>query len=242
MRPIFFTLGSFEIATYGVLVAVAYLVGIAWLRSRREELGLSDDVFWELIYWLFGGALLGGKLAFVVVEQDPSRLWRQPRYGFVFYGGLLGALLAGWILQRRRGFSFARVADAFAVALPLGQAIGRLGCLAAGCCYGRHTELAWGVSLAQDTSRHPTQAYESAACLVMAAIAWRWALPRVNDGRWRRGSAFLLYLALYSSARFFLEFLRGDDRGLSWLGMAPSQAASLVLLAASAAFVLGRRK
>ena len=242
MFPTLLRLGSFELSTYGVLVAAAYLVGISWLHSRRKEMGLSEDVFWDLIYWLFGGALLGGKIAFAVVERDVSRLWSDLRYGFVFYGGLLGSLLAGWIVQHRKGFSYARVADYFGVALPLGHAIGRLGCLAAGCCYGRHTDAPWGVALAGDPSRHPTQLYESAACFAVAAIVFGVGLPRVQDGRWRRGSAFLLYAALYGVARFVVEAFRGDDRGGLWLGLSFSQWASLAVLAAAFAASLRRRQ
>lgn len=241
MLPTLLKLGDFELSTYGVLVAAAYLVGISWLNSRRSEMGLSEGDFWDLIYWLFGGALLGGKLAYAAVERDPSRLWRDLRYGFVFYGGLLGALLAGWIVQRRKAFSFARAADYFGVAGPLGHGIGRLGCLAAGCCYGRHTDLPWGIPLALDPSRHPTQLYEAAACFAIAAAVSRAGLPRVRDGRWRAGSAFLLYIALYAVARFGVEALRGDDRGGFWWGLSPSQWGAIVLFVAALALGLRRR-
>lgn len=242
MLPVLLKLGPVSLSAYGVLVAAAYLAGISWLRRRRSEMGLSEDAFWELIYWLFAGALIGGKLAYAAVERDPSRLWSDLRYGFVFYGGLIGALAAGGMLQRRRAFSYAKLADYFGVALPLGHAIGRLGCLAAGCCYGRHTDLPWGVALAGDPSRHPTQIYESLANAAIAAVVLRAGLPRVQDGRWRRGAAFLLYVALYAAARFGVEFLRGDDRGPAWLGLAPSQLVSLCLLAAAGVLSLRRNE
>lgn len=242
MFPTLLTLGPFTLSTYGVLVAGGYVAGILWLQARREEMGLSEDAFWSLVYWLFGGALLGGKLGFVIVERDVTLLWRDPRYGFVFYGGFAGALLAGAVAARRLRLSFARLSDYFGVALPIGHAFGRLGCLAAGCCYGAHTDLPWGIPLAGDPSRHPTQVYEA---LANAAIAWvvaRAGLARVRDGRWARGSAFLLYVALYAATRFVIEFLRADDRGGFWLELSPSQwMAAAALLAAAGAVGWQRR-
>lgn len=235
MFPTLLRVGSFELSTYGVLVAAGYAAGIWWLSRRRGEMGLSEDAFWDLVYWLFGGALVGGKLVYAAVERDVTLLWRDLRYGFVFYGGFAGAALAGWIACLRKGLSFRRLSDHFGVALPLGHAVGRLGCLAAGCCYGRHTALPWGLPMAGDPSRHPTQVYESLANLAVAAVVARAGLPRVRDGRWRAGSAFALYAALYAGARFAIEFLRDDARGAFALGLSPSQwiaAAALLLVIA----------
>lgn len=240
MHPTLLRLGSFELSTYGVLVAAAYVAGILWLKRRREEMGLSEDAFWDLVYWLFGGALLGGKLGYAIVERDATVLWRAPRYGFVFYGGFLGAALAGWIATRRMKLSFAKLSDYFAVALPLGHAIGRLGCLAAGCCYGRHTDMPWGIALGGDSSRHPTQIYESILNLLIAAVVARAGLARARDGRWKPGSAFLLYAALYAVARFLVEIYRGDARGAFWFGLSPSQAVAIATLAAVGAAAAAR--
>jgi phosphatidylglycerol:prolipoprotein diacylglycerol transferase len=196
-------------------------------------MGLTEDAFWDLVYWLFGGALIGGKLGYAFVERDVTVLWHDVRYGFVFYGGFLGSALAGWIASRRMKFSFAKLSDYFGVALPIGHAIGRLGCLAAGCCYGAHTDLPWGIPLAGDPSRHPTQLYEAAANLLIAFTVARVALPRTRDGRWKAGSGFLLYIALYATARFLVEIVRADDRGASIVGLSPSQFVALAALAAA---------
>lgn len=242
MFPTLLKIGPFELSTYGVLVAAGYVAAILWLQSRRTEMGLSEDAFWDLVYWLFGGALLGGKLGYVIVERDVTLLWTQPRYGFVFYGGFLGSVLAGWIASRRRKFSFAKLSDWFGVALPIGHAIGRLGCLAAGCCYGAHTDLPWGIPLSGDPSRHPTQVYEAAANALIALAVARVGLPRTRDGRWKPGSAFLLYTALYAAVRFLIEFVRADDRGFVLAGLSPSQWTAAGVLIAVAGFTAWRRK
>ncbi|MFI5361688.1 MAG: prolipoprotein diacylglyceryl transferase [Elusimicrobiota bacterium] len=242
MFPTLLKIGSFELSTYGVLVACGYVAAILWVKARREELGLSEDAYWDMVYWLFGGALIGGKIAYLIVERDLSLLWREPRYGFVFYGGFLGSVFAGWIASRRLGVSLSKLSDYFGVGLPLGHAIGRLGCLAAGCCYGSHTDMPWGIPLAGDPSRHPTQIYESLANALIAVVVARVGLPRTRDGRWRPGSAFLLYIALYAVARFTVEIFRGDDRGAFWLGLSPSQCVAVAALAGVGAFAAYRRR
>ena len=242
MHPTLLRIGSFELSTYGVLVAAAYVAAIGWLQSRRKQMGLSEDAFWDLVYWLFGGALLGGKIGYVIVERDITLLWHDVRYGFVFYGGFLGSVLAGWIVTRREKLNFVKLSDYFAVALPLGHAIGRLGCLMAGCCYGRHTDLPWGVAMDGDPSRHPTQVYEAILNALIAFAIAKIALPRTQDGRWKPGSAFLLYIALYAVARFTVEIFRGDDRGAFTFGLSPSQLVAIAALVAVGVVVSVRRK
>ncbi|MDE2291737.1 MAG: prolipoprotein diacylglyceryl transferase, partial [Elusimicrobia bacterium] len=204
MHPTLLRLGSFRLATYGVLVASGYLLAIWWLSRRRERLGLSEDDFWNLIYVIFGGAILGGKLLYLGVSwRDIAAGTLHPlrdfRYGFVFYGGVLGSMLAGGAWCRHKGWSFARLSDTFAVALPVGQAVGRWGCLMAGCCYGRPTTMPWGITFTSPECLvspellgrplHPTQLYESAADLLVAWLCWK-ALARVERKEWRAGAAF----------------------------------------------------
>lgn len=258
MHPVLIQLGPFTLATYGVLVAAGYLAGILWLKTRIKDMpGMDEEKFWSLIYALFFGALAGGKLLFILVSLPDVaagrvHLLRDFRYGFVFFGGLLGSMAAGAWSARRLGLSYLATADYFGVALPLGHAIGRLGCLASGCCYGKPTSLPWGVRLGGPQSTtpeplwgvplHPTQLYESAANALIALMAWKLLLPRVKRGGLAPGSVFLAYAALYSAARFAIEFARGDDRGLSAGGLWVSQWLALALLAASAAILLRRAR
>jgi phosphatidylglycerol:prolipoprotein diacylglycerol transferase len=224
MFPTLLRLGPFSLATYGVLSAAGYAAAISWAAKHRQRMGLSEDRFWSLVYWLFGGILLGAKLAYVLVERDVTLLWRDPRYGFVFYGGVAGCVVAGLIARKRLGIDFRKCGDYFGAAMPLGHAIGRLGCLAAGCCYGRHTELPWGLPMAGDPSRHPVQLYEAAGNVAIFLFA------KSRLGKHKDGTVLRLVVALYAVMRFTMEFLRDDPRGAGLWGLSPSQLAALAAL------------
>lgn len=243
MHPVLLKIGSFELSSYGVIVAAGWLAGVKWLVSRRSDMGTTEDGIWDIVYWVFGGAFIGGKIMFFLVTPGSFALtFEALRYGFVFYGGLLGGLAAGLWHARRAKLPFLKLADYCMTALALGHGIGRFGCLMAGCCYGRHTDLPWGIPMAGDPSRHPTQVYEAVLNLVLFGLLARFALPRVKDGRWRRGSALAFYVLGYAALRFAVEFLRGDDRGAFAAGLSPSQWVALAAAAATAAVLALRRK
>ncbi|MBI3299300.1 MAG: prolipoprotein diacylglyceryl transferase [Elusimicrobia bacterium] len=241
MFPTLLRIGEFRLATYGVVVAAGYLLGIWWLTRQREKMGLTEDDFWSLVYWLFAGALIGGKLLYLAVEwralfDGTLHPLRDIRYGFVFYGGVLGSMAFGTFWCRRRSQSFAKFADYFAVALPLGHAVGRLACLTSGCCVGRPTSLPWAIRFTHPEALvdpallgvplHPVQAYESAADLAVTALALK-VLGWVDAGKLRHGAGWAAYLAAYGVARFVLESFRGDDRGQGLLGLSPARALAI---------------
>jgi phosphatidylglycerol:prolipoprotein diacylglycerol transferase len=170
--------------------------------------------------------------------------------GLTYYGGLLGASGAAWWLLRRDRFPFWKAADMAGFAVPLGLAFGRMGCLMAGCCFGATCELPWALSFpprspaseAQFAAHelasshfaslpvHPTQIYESAASVIIAAVCLMWIGPRKRYD----GQVFAASMALYAVARFLLEFLRRDARG-GLLGLSTSQLIGVGLLAVAAA-------
>lgn len=239
--------GAEPIRAYGVFVLAAYLVGVLWIYSRLPELEGEPGEFWALCHALLLGVLLGGKLGFWLVEPE-LRTWRT---GWVFWGGLLGGILAGLLFQQAynrlyRPRRYLPVADYFGVGMPLGHWIGRLGCLAEGCCHGRPTGLPWGVRFTDPSSSvepallgvplHPVQLYEAAGELAIALVLMLVVLPGVRRGRWGRGTAFFGYVAAYSALRLLTEAFRGDERGTllaDWLS--PSQWVSLGGLAVGAA-------
>jgi len=213
-------------SSYGLFVAAGCVTAVLWLRTRRERLGLSENAFWAAVWTMVLGATVGAKAFFVALgwehyARGELRLWADFRVGFVFFGGLAGAALAGWAFARLRGLSFLRGADYFAVAVPIGHAIGRLGCFVNGCCHGRPP--------------HPVQLYEAAG-LVLIAWSCRTVLARIEAERSPHGSAFRLYLLLYGVLRLVLDPLRGDGRPERLLGLSHQQGLALALVALAVAW------
>jgi phosphatidylglycerol:prolipoprotein diacylglycerol transferase len=178
--------------------------------------------------------------------------------GLTYYGGLIGASVAAWYLLKRDAFPFWKAADMAGFAVPLGLTFGRMGCLMAGCCFGSPCDLPWAMSFpgkspASDAQFkahllasphmwslpvHPTQVYEAAASLAVAAICLLGVHPRKRYD----GQVFATFLVLYAVARFAIEFLRRDERG-GLLGLSTSQLVGVAMVAVAAAIHvrLGRR-
>jgi phosphatidylglycerol:prolipoprotein diacylglycerol transferase len=216
---------------YGLFAATACVVSVSWLARHRGGLGVSENEFWAAMWALLLGGVIGAKVLFVVLgwehfARGELQLWRDFRVGFVFFGGLAGAVLAGALFALARGLSFVRGADYFAVALPAGHAIGRVGCFFAGCCHGRPP--------------HPVQLYEAAG-LVLIALACRQTLARVETGILARGAAFRLYLALYGILRFALDPLRADGRPERVLGLSVQQGIALLAVVVAVLWQHGTR-
>jgi phosphatidylglycerol:prolipoprotein diacylglycerol transferase len=175
------------------------------------------------------------------------------RSGGVWYGGFLGGLAAGLFLVRRYRLPFWKATDAFAPGVALGQSVGRLGCFAAGCCWGDSCEQPWAVVFPEAAAQatgvpagvplHPTQLYESAAALlIFLFLVWLHRRKRAD------GQVLAAYAALYGATRFTIEFFRDDPRGdiaglTTLTGLSTSQLISLFVFAGGVVFLIlrGRR-
>jgi len=224
MYPEIFRIGNFPINTYGVLLALAFLLALVVAARLAERDGLPRERIYDLGLWLLLAAIIGSKLLLLVVEPeyraDPARLLSLDflRSGGVFYGGFLGAVLTAYLLVRRYRLPWWQTADACAPGIALGQAIGRQGCFAAGCCWGKPTDAPWGVRFSElghqvtgvpiDAHLHPTQLYESfAAFFFFGLLVWLHRRKTFN------GQVILAYGVLYGATRFLIEFFRDDPRG-----------------------------
>ncbi len=241
MHPRLFELGPVTVYTYGVLLAAAYLVGLQVATTRARRRGLDPTRVMDLGILIIVAAIVGAKVLLFVVDaryflDHPLEIFSLARSGGVFYGGLIAAVLVSFWYLRRHSMPLWITCDVFAPAIALGHAIGRVGCLFAGCCYGRPTSLPWGVIFGDPFAAsfvgtplgvrlHPTQLYEAGAELLILAFL----LLTERRGRYFAGRTFWLYVALYAVSRFIIEFFRGDERGML-VGLSTSQLISIALL------------
>ena len=217
MHPIAFQFGPLTITWYGVMVAAGFLVGL-WTASRR---GLSSGIAAERILdlgpWLIVGTIIGARTLYVVsywheqfAGQPIAEIFKVWRGGLVFYGGFIGATLAGILYARMKDLSLWKLADVVAPSIALGSVFGRIGCLLNGCCYGRECNLPWAIHfpLGHQTyphGVHPTEVYDSFLNLVLyAGLAFFYRHKKFD------GAVFAAYLVGYSLFRSFVEMFRGD--------------------------------
>lgn len=236
------------IPMYGVMTALGYLAAILYCLHYKQRLGLSKERLLDIIFYLILGALIGGKLFFIILNRDAfvaSSVIEKLRYGFVFFGGLIGAAAAGFWAVRKNKTPFFKAADFFAPAVALGHSFGRLGCFFAGCCYGKEAPEALGVHFTNPDSLVPAHLHGHAlypvqlieAVLVFALFL---VLNKLSQKSRERGTLSAVYVLGYCLIRFFTEFLRADDRGAFTAGMSPSQIISLLLAGAMTIFLIKR--
>ena len=241
--------------TYGVLVAAAFLTGL-WMAARlARQAGLSVDAVSNLGIYCALAAIAGAKLMMFLVDfryymERPSEFFSLAtlQAGGVFYGGLIAALAIAWWYMRKTQLPLAKTADVFAPGIALGHGIGRIGCFSAGCCWGIECDRPWSVTFTNPVANelvgvplgkalHPTQLYEAAAeFLIFGILFWRIRRPH------EPGTIISLYLMLYSTVRFIVEFFRYHEQGNLLNGpLDTSQWISLVLFGLGAGYFVKDR-
>ena len=220
------SIGSLQLSTYSTVYGLAIFVGctlgyqrlvVNGVAARHATVGLLLGIWGGI-----GGAYLGRGVS-ALLESVVSAGVFSWQGGSTFMGALMGASVVSLVYSRRNGIPLRRTSDLWVLPLPLGQAIGRLGCLGQGCCYGKATDSWLGVYLRDVRGvwmiRCPTQAISSVANLLIFLILlgfehYRTSLLGKPQGWPFHGFIFLLYIDLYTLKRFGVEFLRGDARPL----------------------------
>lgn len=259
MYPELFRIGDFPVTSYGLWLAVGMLLALFVASRLAANDGLLRERIYDLGLWTLIGGLVGSKILMFFVE-DNVQIFSLDflRSGGVYYGGLIGGFLAVAILVPLYKLPFWKVADAFAPGVALGQAFGRQGCFAAGCCWGKPTDWFWGVHFGEkgheytgvpmygpdgnDLFLHPTQLIESFTMLaVFGFLFWLHRRKKFD------GQILIAYGIIYAIFRFSIEFIRDDFRGdlfglTTATGLSTSQIVSLVVAAASIIFMIWRLK
>jgi phosphatidylglycerol---prolipoprotein diacylglyceryl transferase len=228
MYPVLWQLGPLTIYSYGVLAAAGVLLGLLYARSQAPRAGLNRAEVWNLGIYMVLAALVGAKLWLVLIEWP--YFWAHPREMFslslvqsggTFFGGILGGIAFAAIYTWYEKMPILPLLDTYGAAVPLGHAVGRVGCFLAGCCYGKPTSLPWGVKFTSPIAEqlvgtpigvplHPTQLYEAAAEIAnFIFLVWLGKRQRFA------GEIAGAYLVLYGIERGLIEIVRGDpDRTL----------------------------
>jgi phosphatidylglycerol---prolipoprotein diacylglyceryl transferase len=237
VHPIAFEFGPLTIHWYGVMIAIAFLAGL-WTaigRARREN--IPGESIADVVLWLMVGSIIGARVVYVTTywheefaDQPFTEIFAVWHGGLVYYGGLIGGIVAGVIYIWWRKMPLWKTADVLAPSIALGSFFGRAGCLLNGCCYGRRTDLPWAITftnpVAHDLSGtplnvplHPTQIYDGLLNLALYAfLAWLFRRKKFD------GEIFATYLICYSITRSIVECFRGDYSALHYhLGLSPAQ-------------------
>jgi phosphatidylglycerol:prolipoprotein diacylglycerol transferase len=257
VHPIAFKLGQLTIHSYGIMIALAFVAGLwtATLRARREK--ISPDFIIDVVTWLIVGSIIGARTVYVATYwreefagQPIMEIFAVWHGGLVYYGGLIGGIVAGSLYIRWKKMPVWKTADVLAPSIALGSFFGRVGCLLNGCCYGRPTDLPWAITftnpLAQEFSNtplnvplHPTQIYDGLLNLVLYGfLAWLFRHKKFD------GQIFATYLICYAITRSIVECFRGDYSDLHYhLGLSPAQwiGVPMFIIGLALAAVLSRR-
>jgi len=241
MHPVLCRLGSFEIHTYGVLVAIGFLVGILTAVRRAKSEGIDPEKLNDLGVWIIVAGMTGGKLFHIIFFwNDFIQGWHESglaslREGFVFYGGFICAALVTVVYTHAKRLPLAKVTDALAPSIALGHMFGRLGCFFEGCCYGKACAAPWAVKfppphVMAGVPAHPTQLYEAAGNLaIFIGLSAFYRHKRFDSQVW------WLYVLSYGVLRFVVEFFRGDYTVYYFGVLTIGQLVALVMIAVAVA-------
>lgn len=236
-------IGPFTVYGYGLMIAIGVLVAYSVGEYRAKKRGLDpDSLFWITISCLIGG-ILGAKLLFILVEiksiiENPKILL-DVTHGFVVYGGIIGGIGVGYLFCKVKKLPFLKYFDLVMPSIAIAQGFGRVGCMFAGCCYGRETN-SWFHVIYQVSDFAPNGVALVPTQLIMAVLNFAhffilafFAKKIVKQD----GQVAGFYLVFYSIGRFFLEYLRNDPRGEVKM-LSTSQFISLFILAAGVGTIL----
>lgn len=216
MRPVLIKFDGFGIPSYGTMLVISFIVALFLVKRSAKKYAISPIIIENLAFWIMVGVIIGGRILYVLFHlkefSDFVSIFEIWNGGMMFFGGFIGAFLAGLLYVRKEGLDVLLLADIVSPAIALGEFFTRIGCFLNGCCFGRPTSLPWGVrfppnSFADiaglDCPLHPTQLYSSLFGLLLFLF-----LQQMLNRGYRRGRVFSLFLIFYGGFRFGIDFIR----------------------------------
>lgn len=228
MYPVICRLGPLTIYSYGVMLVFAFSVATLLLLREAKRLGLNQDLILNLCLIIIVSGIIGARLLYVILNlelylNNPLEIIMLTHGGLAWFGGLILGSLSGVFYLKRKALDIYKIFDLVIPYVALAQAIGRIGCFLNGCCFGKQS-LGFGIYFpVHNAILIPTQLYSSLALLGIFVV-----LRLRQKRKHSRGEIFYLYLFLYSSWRFFIEFFRGDSQ-IFFLGLSVFQIFSAAL-------------
>lgn len=244
MHPLLIKIGTIEVYSYGILIAIGFLVSLHFLKQKARKAGYSVQKISDLAFYGLGIGMLGGRVLYVLTTWEtykdrPLDIFKIWEGGFVFYGGLITGVGSLYFLSRRYKFSFLKILDMSAPTMAIGHAFGRIGCFLAGCCYGRACDLGFPLAVQFNDPMslapkhvwlHPAQLYDSLNAFIIFGLTEFLYKKKTWDGQ-----IAIIYCFLYAVGRLIVESFRGDaDRGFLFNGqVSTSQFIAYVMIGAS---------
>ena len=241
---------TIPIHTYGLMIAIGFLLAIYAVRKLAVRNQVNPDLVSDLSFWLLVYGFIGARALFVFTRfedylSNPLDILKVWEGGLVFFGGLISSTIYAIFFFRRHRLSAWKMIDVLSPGVVLAHAFGRLGCLGAGCCYGKPTGGSWGIRFQSelvDLSHrgvllHPVQLYESAALFILFG-----GMMYISRHRRFEGQVGLTYFMIYPIVRSIVETFRGDViRGFVIEDVLSTSQFISILIFATAAFVLFKR-
>lgn len=239
MHPDLFSIGPFTLHTYGLFVALGFIAGILITIKLGKSAGIQSNSVMDMGFIIILTGLIGSRLVYIIINfshyfhnpLDILKLWQG---GLVFSGGLVAVIIVMLLYARHHKLNIWTMGDLWAPAAIVGQAIGRIGCFFAGCCYGKPTDVPWAVIFTNpksiailDIPIHPTQLYSSLSNFIIFVI-----LLILHSKKKFEGQVFIWFLILHGTARLFIENFRGDPRGIITQDLTTTQFIAIIELIA----------
>jgi phosphatidylglycerol:prolipoprotein diacylglycerol transferase len=245
MFPVLFSIGPLTLHTYGLFIAIAIVAGILITIPTGKSYGMTAQQIIDMGFIMILSGIIGSRLVYILINfsyyiSHPLDIFKIWQGGLVFSGALIAVILVITWYVWRSNYTLWQIGDLWAPAAAIGQGIGRIGCFMAGCCYGKPTDVAWGVVFTDPQSiatlnipLHPTQLYSSLSGFIIFFVLMILKAKKKFDGQ-----VLLWFMILHSTSRLYIERFRGDDRGLIMNDWSVTQLLTIIILIASVVMLI----